>query len=167
MSNSFDYLIACATIPLMSPSPCHLSLSATIDTLPHIISPHIEQKPGFKYANKQPVVKKDSSGTTTPVSPSNETKRMRVVGKKKNLANATSAASAPAFSATVGVSSSLGSIGSSSHILSSATPVGDPKSTGGISDTGKDSLFCCCRHLNTDPTYSDTSPLSFCSISRI
>jgi hypothetical protein len=104
------------------------------------LSPLIEQKPGFKYANKQPVVKKDTSGTTTPVSPSIETKRMRVVGKKKNLAHAAAAAAAstaPAFAASVGVSSSLLTI-SSNHILSSATPVGDPKSTGGISDTGEE-----------------------------
>lgn len=92
----------------------------------------LEQKHGFKCANKQLVVRKDGLGVigvNAPLSPTNDAKRLKIV-KKKSYAQATSLTSTSIYTP----SSSL--ISGPGFNSSNITLAGECKPTGGISDTG-------------------------------
>jgi hypothetical protein len=92
----------------------------------------LEQKHGFKCANKQLVVRKDGLGVigvNAPLSPTNDAKRLKIV-KKKSYAQATSLTSTSIYAP----SSSL--ISGPGFNSSNITLAGECKPTGGISDTG-------------------------------
>ena len=114
------------------------------------------QKPGFKYANKQPVIKKDTATTSVlngvekqsqqqqqqpVISDTSDPKRIKL--EKKKLPIVPPLVAPIIFSATVpppvGVGAGAGAVGlvGSSSLAVLIPVVGLVPSSGGISDTGR------------------------------